>query len=528
MTTRVVIRLREYHDSVRLMQVSERVRKDTGVKEAILMMATGNNKKILEASGVLTDEVSAAKPDDLVVAVVAADDAQADAAIAAAIEQLSQRTAGAETAYAPRTLEAALAVSPQANIALISVPGDYAAAEARRALNQGLHVMLFSDNVPLQDELSLKQLADSNGLLLMGPDCGTAIINGVGLGFANRVRRGSVGVVGASGTGIQEITTLLDRMAIGISQAIGTGGRDLKEEIGGITMLRAIDMLAADPATDIIVLTSKPPAAKVAETILQKAAATGKPVVVNFLGAASLTGGQSDKSGNLIFASSLEAAALAAAERLHETASLSLLPPAQIQRLAEDISGKLQPSQRYVRGLYAGGTLCYEALLSLHEELGQVFSNIALDADNRLQDLWTSRAHTLVDMGDDEYTRGRAHPMIDPTLRMQRILQEAADPEVALLLMDVVLGFGAHENPAEILVETVQQARQLAEKEGRYLPVVVTVCGTESDSQSLSEQTQILRDAGITVAASNAEAARLAAALSKAMLSKTIGERHGN
>ena len=507
MKVRVVIRSREYHDSVRLMQVSERIRKERGVDEAILMMATDNNKKILGASGVLTNEVAVAKSDDLVVAVVASDEAQADAAIEMAIEQLSQRAAGAGENYAPRTLEAALALSPQSNIVVISVPGDYAAGEARRALNQGLHVMLFSDNVSLEDELSLKQLANNKGLLLMGPDCGTAIINGAGLGFANTVRRGPVGVVGASGTGIQEITTLLDRMGIGISQAIGTGGRDLKETIGGITMITAIDMLASDPATEIIVLTSKPPCKTVADAVLVKAEATGKTVVVNFLGAQTAV----RSSDTLTFTDSLESTALAVAGLLQKSSALTLRTSAEIDAFARDNAARLQPSQRYLRGLYAGGTLCYETLLFLQDKLDGLYSNIAVETERHLTDLWTSREHTLVDMGEDAYTQGRAHPMIDPTLRMQRLLQEADDSEVALILMDLVLGFGAHEDPAAVMVETVQQAR--AQAGDRYLPVVVTVCGTEADSQSLSAQIRILQKADITVATSNAEAARLAAAL---------------
>lgn len=515
MSSRLLIRPREYHDSVRLMQVSERVRRESGAREAILMMATDNNKKILAAAGIQDEALGTARADDLVIAVVADGEEQAGAALALASELLNARSQSAAGSYRPRTLEAALVADRQSNIALISVPGDYAAAEARRALNNGLNVMLFSDNVSIEEELSLKQQAAEQGLLLMGPDCGTAIINGVGLGFANAVARGPVGIVGASGTGVQEISVLLDRMGVGISQAIGTGGRDLKAEIGGLTMLMAMDMLAADPDTRLIVLTSKPPAALVTEKILARAAELDKPVVVNFLGAEA----PEDGPVNVQFTASLEDTAIAAARHCASERSLPLLSAENIRAFAKAEAAKLAPGQRYVRGLYAGGTLCYEALLMLSPVLGEVYSNLASDPACQLPELMSSVQHSVVDLGDDAYTQGRAHPMIDPTLRMQRIAREADDPEAAVLLLDLVLGFGAHDNPAAELVEAITVARAKAAEAGRYLPVIVNLCGTDADSQQCSEQLSLLRDAEITVAWSNAEAVRMTLAL--------LGEIHG-
>src|SRR5690606_14776291 len=125
-------------------------------------------------------------------------------------------------------------------------PGVYAAFEAFRALENNLNVMMFSDNVTVEDEIKLKDLAVKKDLLMMGPDCGTAIINGVGLCFANKIKRGPIGLVAASGTGLQEVTVLIDQFGGGISQAIGVGGRDLSKDVMGRMTLHAINALNAD------------------------------------------------------------------------------------------------------------------------------------------------------------------------------------------------------------------------------------------------------------------------------------------
>ena len=256
---RVLVKRREYNDSVRLMQISEKLRSFAGVAEAILMMATDNNKRLLESAGLLLGDALSATPNDLIIAIRADSEAAAESATQQA-ESLIQNRAASDAGYTFRTLDAALNATPGANIALISIPGQYAASEARHALERGLHVMLFSDNVSLEDEVALKRLASQRGRLLLGPDCGTTIINGAALGFANIVRRGPIGVIGASGTGIQEITVLAHRLGSGISHAIGVGGRDLSMAVGGSAMLRGIDLLDADPATRVLVVTSKPPA----------------------------------------------------------------------------------------------------------------------------------------------------------------------------------------------------------------------------------------------------------------------------
>jgi succinyl-CoA synthetase alpha subunit len=380
---------------------------------------------------------------------------------------------------------------------LISVPGEYAAAEAMKALRLGLNVMLFSDNVSGEDEVALKRYARSRGLLVMGPDCGTAIIDGVPLGFANAVRRGAIGVVGASGTGTQQVASLVHRAGAGISHAIGTGGHDLSQEVGGITMLAGLQRLAADKDTKVIVLISKPPAPAVAKAVLAKARTAGKPVVVNFVGSTV------DEKG-LHGARTLEEAAQIAVALVTGRKSKPA-KPTKVPAL------RFAKKQRYIRGLFSGGTFCYEASALI----GNAWSNAPVDPSRKLKDVWKSREHTLIDLGDDVFTRGRPHPMIDHRLRNERLLQEAADAEVAVILMDVVLGYGSHPDPAAEMVPAIRRAQEAARKKGRALAIVGAVCGTDEDPQGLERQEAALRDAGMLLETSNARAALLAAAIAK-------------
>lgn len=517
MNRKVTVKANQYYDSVRLMQTAGKIRREPGVSEAMLMMATENNKRLLEIAGLLTPEAAAAGPNDLVIAIVGEGGAVAEGnavakgdAITAAMqaaEAMLNESVGSSEQLTYRTLDSAVSALPTANMALISVPGDYAAAEARRALEHGLHVMLFSDNVALEEEVSLKRLARQKGLLLMGPDCGTAIINGAGLGFANAVRRGSIGIVGASGTGIQAISALVDRHGAGISHAIGVGGRDLSPAVGGMTMLDSIDLLEADAQTRVIILTSKPPDQQVAQTILRRAARCAKPVVVNFLGGEGAAMAAATAAG-LTAAATLEEAALAAVRLA--TGAAAQAGEDNIEQLAQAEAAKLAAPQRYLRGLYAGGTLCYEAMLVLQEYIGDVYANIPLRPALRLADPARSQRHTCIDLGEDQFTQGRPHPMIDATLRAQRLLQEAQDPETALLLLDIVLGYGADPDPAGSLAPALHQAKAHAAAAGRALPIITSVCGVQNDPQNLEQQEKILRQSGVIVMPSNAQAARLA------------------
>ena len=498
-----------YRDSVSLMQLSAKLGALAGVRQASAIMATPGNLALLREAGLALGDVEAG-PNDLLIALEGEEEGL-EAALNAAEAALTHAPAAAHEGgfrrTPPRSLDMGLADLPTANLALISTPGEYAGAEAMKALRLGLNVMLFSDNVALEDEIALKRYARAHDLLVMGPDCGTAIIGGVPLGFANVVRRGDIGAIAASGTGLQQVTSLIDRWGQGISQAIGTGGHDLHARVGGITMLQGLDALAADPATRVIVLISKPPHPEVAERVLDAAAKSGKPIVVNFLGADPDTVRRADVHPVRTLE---DAARLAVA--LADGADAQA-PEARSESALE--LPQLAPGQKYVRGLYSGGTFCYEALLLLSEAFGGVASNTPLEPDRMLVDVWRSDGHTVIDLGDDAFTRGRPHPMIDQTLRRERILQEAADAEVAVLLFDVVLGYGAHPDPAPELASALEQARALAAAAGRQLALIGSVCGTAGDPQDLARQEAVLKDAGVLLAESNAQAVRLAAAVAR-------------
>jgi FdrA protein len=498
-----------YRDSVALMKLSTQLAQRPGVVQAHAVMATPANRAMLEEAGLPVGEVQAGPNDVLLV--VTGPDAHRLREIVEEGAELLERAAFVEadtnaTGDIPlRSVQMGIDAQPTANLVLISTPGEYAAAEAYKALQLGLNVMIFSDNVTIEDEVALKHLAHSAGLLVMGPDCGTAIVDGVPLAFANVVRRGRIGVIGASGTGIQQITTLIDRLGAGISHALGTGGRDLHSAVGGISMLTALTDLAQDAATDVIVLVSKPPAAQIAARVLAAAAETGKPVVVCFLGAPT-----NEPRPPLYFAETLAAAAEVAVRlsgvevSLHGSAAQGEPSP-----ILSQTNQRLAPSQRYIRGLYSGGTFCYEALLLLEKSLGAVFSNVAKESDRRLSSDAPSQEHTVIDLGDDEFTRGRPHPMIDLRLRCERLLVEAADPSVAVIVMDVVLGYGAHPDPAAELAPAIVTARQIAADGGRHLAVVAFVCGTEGDPQQLARQETMLTGAGAILAASSTAAVHL-------------------
>lgn len=481
------VRRGAYIDSVALMRVAQQVKALPGVEEAGLMIGTPANREILADAGLMADDGRAAGPGDLIIAVRAMDIAAADAALAHAERVIDQgarpATGDAGTSYQPRTLRTAHALMPDANMALISVPGDFAAAEAEKALARGLNVMIFSDNVPLADEIALKRRARDLGLLVMGPDCGTAIIAGVPLAFANSVPRGDIGIVGASGTGIQEISCLIARLGGGVSHAIGTGGRDLHADVGGITTLMGIDLLERDPATRHIVLVSKPPAEAVARAILARVGKAGKPFTICFLGSSGLA-----LPANAHAAATLEAAAYAALGRQAPEQSATAL-------------GRPDNGGRMVRGLFSGGTLCAEAQIVARGLALSVSSNAPVPGAVTAS---APDAHRMIDLGADEFTRGRPHPMLEPAVRDAPLRDALADASVGVILLDVVLGTGGHHDPAGHL------ARMLSERPAKGPHVVASITGTAGDRQGLAAQTRALKAAGVVVAPSNAAAARLA------------------
>lgn len=510
MVTKTRIKKSEYYDSVTLMLAAKDILEIAGVQDAAVMMGTAANKALLRDAKLLTAEADAAMPNDLVISISAETEERVHTALLQAEVALkeSRQAKMAGGAYRPKSFAAALKLAPSANLAIISVAGRYAAKEARKALAEGLHVLLFSDNVLLEDEIALKEQARASGMLLMGPDAGTAIINGVALGFANAVPRGAIGVVGASGTGIQEVTSLIARMGQGISHAIGVGSRDLSEAVGGMMMIEGVRALQKDADTRVIVLISKPPAPQVAAQILQLARETTTPMIVNFLGMSK------DAAEGVTVAETLEEAALLAVNMVTEEDPLALTESLEARRAtlaaqAAEARGKLPREQKYLRGLFSGGTFCYEAMLVLHDYIGEMYSNVPLDKSYKLADALRSQAHCAIDLGEDEFTVGRLHPMLDPTLRNRRIVQEAQDPETAVILLDVVLGYGVHDDPAGAVVEAVKEARAA----GSSAVFVASVCGTNDDPQNAAAQEQKLRDAEVLVVESNAAAARLAGLL---------------
>lgn len=498
---------RAYYDSVVLMQLQANLAKLAGILDVGVMMGTQANKDLLAQNNLLTPEAEAALADDLIISIRGEDENAVEAALKQVDSLLAQRRSVVEGQdYLPQSIEGAARMMPQAGWVLVSVPGRYAAGVARESLHLAKHVFLYSDNVSLEDEISLKQLAAEQGLLLLGPDCGTAIVNGVGLGFANRVRRGPIGLVAASGTGLQQVTSRIHQLGSGITHALGTGGRDLSEAVGAITARQALDLLSRDPDTRVIVLISKPPGQTVADDLLRLVQATGKPVVVNFIG--YTPPGYLVHSDRLHFAASLDQAAELAVELAR---SLSSEPdaPAPVNSFSQ--------GQRYLRGLFSGGTLAYEALLLLQDYLPLVYSNAPLKQEHKLTNSLASQAHTIVDLGEDEFTVGRLHPMLDNNLRIQRLEQEAADPEVAVILLDVVLGYGVHPNPAAELAPAITRVLARAREAGRHLEVVVVVTGTDEDPQDMAEQIKQLQEAGARVETNNEVAVRYVGQLLQAL-----------
>lgn len=460
----VRIRTGVYHDSVSLMRVSQAITALPGVEVAMVAMATELN---LGMAAELGFDLPEAGPADLLIALRSGVADTLETA-AAELDRLLAALTGAATgpaaaAHPPRTVRAA-ARDHACTLALVSVPGPYAFAEAMDAIEAGLSVMVFSDNVPVEQEVLLKRRADELDVLVMGPDCGTSVIGGAGLGFANVLRPGPVGVVAASGTGAQQVTCLLDSAGVGVSHVLGVGGRDLSEEVGGRSTLRALQALDADPATELIVLISKPPAPGVAHAMREAVAALGTPVVSALLG----TG-----------AGDLTAAAEAALRALGAPVPVWRSWPAPSAPSAPSATTCVHGPTGTLRGVYSGGTLCAEARL-------------------------VAGTGEFTDFGDDVYTRGRAHPMIDSTFRLEA-LAEVPPGDVALL--DVVLGHGADPDPSARL------APGIAAAVGRGVPVVVALIGSAGDPQQPDVQAEALRSAGAAVFASNAQAARHASGL---------------
>jgi FdrA protein len=530
MVIKARVKRNTYFDSITLMKIARALTDMSGVEDAAAIMATEANLQLLHEAGLTPFDGNAGASDVLFV-VRASDESSAEAALQSAEEQLSQRPV---TTYAggaisgqkqPRSLEQALQLHPDAGLAIISVPGPYAALESDRALRAGLHVFLFSDNVPLEDEIALKHLAQERGLLLMGPDCGTAMLNGVGLGFINVVPGGPIGIVGASGTGIQQVMSLIARQGSGVSQVIGCGGRDLTEEVGAITTLQGLRLLQEDEQTEVIVLVSKPPAPRMAERVLEAAVKGKKPVIVIFVGADH--DALEKRYGNRVVVTRTLAEAARNAVSVcggteTTTGTWHVRPSKSAHPLETPLAGGAinrgdtinRPPTTFLSALYSGGTLCDETMHlwaeadTINRPPTPVYSNIPLKPEWRLvEGGQRPQAHCAIDFGADEYTRGRPHPMIDPSLRLKRLQVEASNPIVRAILLDIVLGYCSHPDPASVYAPAILAARKQADHDGRSLAFVVSLVGTEGDPQRLSAQAAKFRQAGAEVFTSNADAA---------------------
>lgn len=511
-TIRTQIRSGVYYDSARLMQLQRSLAAFPGVLDAGVVMGTDSNKELLTHIDLASPEVLSARPDDLAIVVKAESEEIALDVISKVDELLAARKSDLDQEYLPRSLETAVEMLPQAGWVIISVAGRYATGVTHEALRLGRHVHLFSDNVSVEDEIALKKEARELGLLVMGPDCGTAMVDGIGLAFANKIRKGPIGIVAAAGTGLQQVACRIHQLDGGITFGIGTGGRDLSEKVGAITFLMALDVLARDPETKVIVLTSKPPSPKVAEVVLKAARKAGKPVVVNFIARAVTT----MRDGNLFFATGLDDAARLAVELVHNPPTLtgdSDLP-----------TEKFTPQQKYFRGLFSGGTLAYEAQHILAGYIPRVLANAPINKEFKLPDAFVSQEHCIVDLGEDEFTVGRLHPMMDNELRIRRLYEEARDPEVAVIMLDVVIGYGSHPDPASEIAPAIQKCIAEAKSAGRHLEVVCVATGTDEDPQNLDHQIEQLKQAGAWVDTSNEVVCRYVGRILRALAERNVPE----
>lgn len=478
-----VIKKDMYKDSVALMLLNNKINAHPAVNVASIMMATPANKDMFKESGLLTDEVEKAGANDIAIVLDLDDETELDGIVEIIDEELSatEKSSAMSGIQEATTLPEALEILPEANLAMISVPGIYAYSVGKKCLDQNLNLFIFSDNVPIEEEIQLKKEGREKGLIVMGPDCGTSIIKGVPLAFANQTKSGKIGIVGASGTGIQEVTSILDGKGYGITNAIGTGGRDLSEEVGAMTFLKGVENLMDDDETEVILVLSKPPAKEVREKVEAYLKSLTKPVASLFLGETP----DSHFEG-YYRAGTLEELAILGIDLLENKKPETIVSEAEIK----DANGT-------IKGLYTGGTLATEAALLIERGL-----NINEELTHEHGYILNHEGFEVIDLGDDEYTQGKPHPMIDPTARLPYILKAAEDKNTKVIVLDVVLGFGANEDPASTLVETIKEVKSTRPDIG----VVTTICGTKQDPQNINEQEQQLKDVGATVFHSNRQA----------------------
>ncbi len=529
-----------YRDSMQLMKISDRLRRlSNGILEASVVMATETNKGILIRLGFSPSAIDHANESDMLVAIRAKDKQSVDMAISQldelfkSPEKIQLSSSGSDVQEKADSIEAALKKMPNTNLVLLSIPGEYVRDISLKLIDQGIHQKIFSDHVPLEDELEVKSKASVRGVLILGPGAGTSIINGRGIGFSNAIRTGPVGIVAAAGTGLQEVTSLLDHCDIGVKHGLGVGGNDPKDKIGGIMMLECMKILEKDKDISVIAIVSKPPSPTVMQKIIDFAANEGtKRYVLAFIGGSSSSGdsivssnkhndGTKIRSSNnnnnnqIVQVSSLASSVLAVADaigadQLKKALNRCYIPPEGLLTLLQNEWSQLQSNQKYIRALYTGGTFTFESQVILAEMIksgGSIYSNAPILHVKPLEDSFKSREHSIIDLGEEEFTKGRPHPMIDPTIRKLRILDEVQDQEVAVILLDFVLGFGANSDPVGAVLDELKKAKRTAQESGRYLSIIAHVCGTNADLQGYEKSISSLKNAGCVVMPTNALAA---------------------
>ncbi|MEM3186358.1 MAG: hypothetical protein QXQ39_06735 [Conexivisphaerales archaeon] len=509
-----VVKKGMYRDSMRLLKITEEVKKMRGIVDASIVMGTPTNKELLDIAGLLTKEAKDAGESDMIISVLMQDNVNFQDIINT-ISTLIEGEVKPASKEKFSSIEEAFQALPDAKFAIVSIAGEYAFPVVKELLDKGLHVQLFSDHVPLKDEVELKKYAVQRGLFLLGPGAGTSIIGGIGLGFANAVKRGDIGIVAAAGTGLQEVSSILSNIGSGISQGMGVGGGDVKDGVGGIMSLAAIHALEEDPATRYVCFISKPPDAQTLakiENFIESS--TKKKYVLCFLGSDKIESSERIKHVRSLHSAAAACAKLQGADVYNHFMKNIHLSLEKILSLTEPEYSKINKGQSFVRGLYTGGTLSYESQIIISSLLGNVFSNAPLDKSFKLKDSFKSFQNTIVDLGEEEFTKGRAHPMIDPTVRRLRLLQEAKDESVACIALDFVLGYGANSDPVGSIIESIKNAKEIASTDGRYLPILAHVCGTDNDPQGKTSQERMLKDNGVLVFNTNAQMALAGAIIS--------------
>ena len=471
-----------YIDSVLLMQISREIEKMQGVSKASCMVATAENISFLEMAGF--HPPSGVSGNSVIIAVEAESSKKCEDAINNAINLIDTGMVQHKTSYTLDDLPDLISTD-DFPVVFISTPGEYAYDVADKSLDSGANIHIFSSNVPIEQELRLKTKGASKGLFVMGPDCGTSIIHGKGLGFSNALEAtGDIGIIGSSGTGIQELSVLMDRNGLGVSYAIGVGSNDLKESINGIMSKQALNFLK-ERCSAIAVVCKKPDPS--VERALLESMGNIPSVFISLGSDKQYSSGNTYVTGNIDDAVSHLMSKIGKGRKIQQEAFPKMKEPGKDRKL--------------LRGFFVGGSLCYQAQAILHGKGIHVFSNAPADEQYRVEKDFDN-LNVCIDTGAEEYVAGKPHPMIDPVSRNSFLVRESSRNDVRVILFDIILGYGSAEDPVAGLDKM---------KNGPVL--VASICGTEKDSQGYQSIRKRLEDKGVVVFRSAARAAEYAASI---------------